>query len=147
MAFIIKDFGGPLTTYASLYIAHNNMSPDDISGILQLQPTDKQVKGDIICLPSKKIKVAAISYWKLSTESLVQSEYMEPHLDWLIQQLLPVKDQIISLQKIPDILMRLRCIWCSGEENNGINFTAEQIKRLAELNMDCSFGLYFDSDS
>jgi hypothetical protein len=148
MALIIEEFEGPLTTYAEMTIyCPESMLSDDVSDMLQLQPTRKRTKGDIICRPSGRIVTTMKkSYWSLCTESLVKSGDMDVHLDWLLNRIVPVKEQIISLQKIPGISMNIRCIWCSGESDTGINLAAEQIKRLAELNLDCSFGLYFDSE-
>jgi hypothetical protein len=119
------------------------MSSDYVSDVLQIQPTYKQTKGDVLCLPSRKIKIAATSHWYLSTEKLIRSENMETHLDCLLAIIMPVKNKILDLQKVPGHTMWIRCIWCSEEVDTGVNFTIEQIKQLAELNISCSFGLYF----
>ena len=144
MAYIIKESEGPLTTYAQLYIGlpENNISPDDISDVLQLQPTDKRMKGDVVRRP-RKTMVAPKSFWLLSTRKLICSENMETHLDYLLDIIMPIKDKILDLQKSAGVSMWIRCIWCSEDDDTGVNFTVEQIKQLAELNISCSFGLYF----
>jgi hypothetical protein len=120
------------------------MSPDNISGMLELQPTTKWIKGSLVCRLSGAVGIASANFWALSTEHLVQSKNIEPHLDWLLDRLMPVKDQIISLQKVPGVSMRISCFWSSEEDNIDISFTAVQIKKLAELNMVCSFAFYLD---
>jgi hypothetical protein len=145
MALIIEEGSGGLTTYAQMQIyIPEYMSPDNISDMLRLQPTDKKVKGDIVCRPSgRKVITVPISYWLLSTRHLLKHANMETHLEWLLNCLMPARDQILALQKVPGIFMQVRCILNSEERNT--NFTAEQVKKLAELNTECFFVLYFDT--
>jgi hypothetical protein len=146
MALIIEEGSDRLTTHAKMRIfIENDMSPDDISGMLRLQPTDKKVKGDIVCRPSgRKVITVPTSYWLLSTRCLLKHSNMETHLEWLLNRLMPAKEQILALQKVPGISMWVRCILDSEERNT--KFTADQMKKLAELNMENSFVLYFDED-
>jgi hypothetical protein len=150
MALIVEKSGESLTVYARIiiYCTESMLLPDDITDMLQLQPTEKRVKGDVICRPSGRIVTTMKkSYWSLCSENLVKSGDMDAHLDWLLKRIVPVKEQIISLQKIPGISMNIRCFWCSRESDTGIDFTTDQIKDLAELNLNCSFVFYFDSDT
>jgi hypothetical protein len=138
MAQFIEDV---VTAYAEMYIAGPE-SPDDISGMLQLQPTGK---GGVICRsPRRKKTTAEAGNWVLSTWNMVRSEDMNVHLDWLLHRLMP---EIITLQKVPGISMRIRCVRGSSECGTDAHLTAEQIKKWAELNIDCSFELYSDRDA
>jgi hypothetical protein len=145
MALVTDGVVGSRAAYAEMYIAApENMSLVGVSDMLHLQPRGK---GDSICRPSgRRDKTAEVSYWVLSTRNMTESEDMVVHLGCLLDRLMPLKDEIISLQKLPDVSMRIRCIWGSKKADTGVYFLTEHIKKWAELNMDFTFELYSDSD-
>jgi hypothetical protein len=148
MDLVIEDVLDSLAIYAEMHVAlPENMSPDDVSDILELPPTKKQKKGNIICRPSGRIvRTMEQGCWVLCTENQVKSGNMDVHLEWLLNRLMPAKDQILTLQKVPGLSMRVRCVWGSKECDTGADFTVEEIKKWAELNLGFSFELYSDSD-
>jgi hypothetical protein len=139
MEQVIEEVVGPDTVFAEMRVAvPEDMPPDDISGVLQLQPTGR---GSGICRASERKKAA----WVLSTWDRVKSGKMNVHLKWLLHLLMPVKYRIVTLQKVPGISMRVRCVWGSKECDTSAYFSPEHIKKWAELNMDFTFELYSDS--
>jgi hypothetical protein len=109
MAQVIKNVVGPDTVFAEMRITvPEDMSPKDISDILQLQPTGR---GSVICRASERKKTT----WVLSTWDMVKCGDMDVHLDWLLHRLMPVKEQILTLQKAPGLSMLVRCVWGSTD--------------------------------
>ena len=65
------------------------------------------------------------------------------HLVWLLKQLVPAKEQILALQEKAGITMGVNCIWWSAFGDGGPTLWPEQMRGLADLNLECSFDVAF----
>jgi len=68
------------------------------------------------------------------------------HLDWLLGQILPRADVLRELQETAGISMNVNCIWWSATGGGGPTLWPEQMRRLADLNLECSFDVSFYDD-
>ncbi len=118
-------------------------SYERISSMLALTPTTAQNLGEEI--PTiRGTRIAKTTMWSLSSEAQVFSKDIRHHLDWLLELL--DSQRISALQQCRGIKMFVCCIWWSACGHGGPTLWPEQMKRLAELNLECSFDVYFFPD-
>lgn len=62
-----EDYPTYARTYAGLRIYHDKMNPDRIIGMLEIHPSQTQVKGRVQIKPSGRVFTPPIGGWFLST--------------------------------------------------------------------------------
>lgn len=130
-------------TYAALLVYPEVLNPTAISERLRLVPTQLSVKGVDEATPSGRVRPAPKSLWALSSEGQVDSLDLRRHLDWLIEKLMPVKQQVLELQLVPGTRMNINCIWWSAHGTGGPALWPEQMAAIAELGLECAFDISF----
>lgn len=125
-----------------LTVYPEHVHPDEITRILQLEPTKKNIIGTKITNSHGRTREITIAGWFLSSEQYVQSKDIRDHLDWLLSKVLLSKNGLIQLQNIEGIKMGIDCVWWS-KGSGGPTLWPEQMKVMADLNLECSFDFYF----
>lgn len=129
-------------------LAIYNVDPALVTRRLGVTPTMSQAIGIPRIMPSGKKDVGRINSWLLSTEdSHVVSKDIRTHLDWLLDRIEPAAAQLRELQQYPDVKMTIWCIWWEAE-GGGPTLWPEQMRRMANLNLECgfSFACYGDDE-
>lgn len=129
----------------SLLIYPDRVHPDDVSKILQLEPTKKNIVGTKITNSLGRTREITIAGWFLSSEQYVQSKDIRNHLDWLLNKILPSANGLAQLQSIDGVKMGVDCVWWS-KGNGGPTLWPEQMKIMADLNLECAFNISFFDD-
>jgi Domain of unknown function (DUF4279) len=120
--------------------------PTEITKRLQLEPSETSTVGEEKTSKSGRKRTAKNSVWSLSSEEHVQSRDVRRHLDWLLARLAPRGESIAELQNVPDVRMSVNCAWYSRSGHGGPTLWPEQMRQLAELNLEVSFDIYFLRD-
>ncbi len=123
-------------TFAALRIYSYALSPIEIGQHLHITPSDTnwsavdRVKSTGAMQPP--------NLWELSSESNVNSKDLRRHLDWLLSQVLPASEALRGLQSEPDVKMCVHCRWWSKLGGGGTTLWPEQMKAIADLNLELS---------
>lgn len=142
-----EDYGSCSFTKSDLYIFPGDLSPHLVTSELGLQPTDVNVRGMEITTKLGGKRIVRNNGWFLSSEGMVHSLDVRHHIDWLLRLLSDKKDELLALQLVPGLKMSVNCIWYSRSGMGGPTLWPEQMLALAELNLECSFDVYFfDND-
>jgi hypothetical protein len=128
-------------TYARLLIYHDDLNPDQITGLLDIQPTYSQVTGKTITRPSGKRFTPPIGLWSLSTEGEVDSRDVRRHLDWILDRLAG-KDEALKRLQAEGHRMQVSCYWVSAEGQGGPTLSPAIMRRLGELEVELWFDFY-----
>ncbi|MFU2315807.1 DUF4279 domain-containing protein [Rahnella sp. PCH160] len=132
--------------YAQLLIYPAHTHPNEVSEFLKLEATKINIVGDIITNSLGKTREVKLSGWFLSSELHVTSKDLRDHLNWFIEKLNPVETELRKLQSIDDVTMTLCCVWRSKYGHGGPVLWPEQMKSISDLNLECSFDVYFNSE-
>jgi hypothetical protein len=108
-----------------------------------MEPTESQNKGDEIPTVRGAIRVAKVTFWSLSSERYVSSKDVRAHLDWLLDRLTNSHHGLRELQEHHEVGMSVNCVWWSRGGHGGPTLWPEQMRQLAELNLECSFEVQF----
>lgn len=153
----MKDISSHLTPYvdeyetcsetrAELRIYTGELDPASVTERLGLKPSDVNTKGTTNVSKSGRERVVPLNAWFLTSEGEVNSLDSRRHLDWLLQKLRPAKDALLALQEEPEVRMAVTCTWYSAFGHGGPTLWPEQMSRLAEVNLECGFDIYFPDD-
>ncbi|WP_264044067.1 DUF4279 domain-containing protein [Pectobacterium carotovorum] len=129
-----------------LSIYPGEMHPDNISGLLNIEPTEKFIVGDEITNSLGRTRKVKISSWFLSSENDVKSKDLREHIDWVIDKLSASHSGLRELQSTSGVQMTLRCVWLSAHGEGGPVLWPEQMRALADLDLECSLNIYFFPD-
>lgn len=120
-------------TYCVLRIISKTISPDYISNMLEIDPTEKHEIGEII-----KNKITHESNkWMLDSKR-TKSKDCRRHIDWVIDQVKTKKQEVIELQA-QGARVVLLCAWESELGIGGPAISPKQMTRLADFNIDLVF--------
>jgi hypothetical protein len=125
-------------TYAYFWVEGFECSLDTISSVLNLQPTDFHLKGDVISEVNQRFRKR--SSWKFQS-SLPRSEpFQDSHLENLLTVLKDRKEAIAQLNKNYEV--GINCVGYYTNVNPGFHMSADLIKSYAELGLSIDFDLY-----
>jgi hypothetical protein len=130
-------------TLAELRIYGDQLDPDLITVCLGVRATSTQKKGETHTNSLGRTWTAKIGGWFLSSEHQVSSKDLRRHLDWLLAILLPRADELRSVQEMDGMIMSVNCIWWSRGGQGGPTLWPEQMRALADLDLECGFDIAF----
>jgi len=124
-------------TLAELRIYSNVIAPTEISRRLGLRPSSSVEKGQVPAVTrTGRSNVGQTNSWILSSDGKMTSRDARRHLDWLLDQLEPVKAELVVLQDTNDVQMHVMCIWWSAFGHGGPIFWPSELLRLSALNLE-----------
>jgi hypothetical protein len=131
-------------TRAMLKIYGKNLDPAAVTSALRLDPSGTQRMGDVRTgAGGIQSRPCPVGGWFLSSEGAVESKDVRRHLDWLLAHLLPKKRELEVLQQQPGVTMGVDCVWWSAAGQGGPTLWPEQMRVMADLNLECSFDVAF----
>ncbi len=139
---IDTHYGSCKFCYVSLVI-YLNSSTNIVTSELGLTPSFEQNKGQKLTNSRNKTRIAKNTYWLLSSENHITSKDLRHHLDWLLTQLKTKYSKLLGLQRQEGVIMAVNCVWW-GFGSGGPTLWPEQMAKLADLNLECSFSIYMD---
>jgi hypothetical protein len=131
-------------TFASLRLYGDDLVPDDVSRLMNLQPTDAAPKGFRTPAPRGKVRLAPTGRWILSTEDQICSTVVEDHLEWLLDRLDAAGVKPLDLPGVShaDIF----CYWLSATGHGGPVVSPDVLGRLAGYRLLLGFDIYFGGE-
>lgn len=126
-------------TFVTLRIYSDTIIPEEITNILQVQPSESVTKGEVYGINSKKVR--KINGWFLTSESFVNSKDCRRHFDFLADKIMPIKNKLKALQN-KDCEIDISCFWSSENGQSGPTLSPKQLKKLAELELEIWFDIY-----
>jgi hypothetical protein len=133
------DYKTCSTTYATLRII--GLNPDEVTLRLGLSPTDSFVRGDV-----RHAAPMRHDGWFLDSKDAVDSKDVRRNLDWILDQLTPQRDALRALIE-RGAKIDITCYWVSARGHGGPIISTVQSKKLAELEIDVSYDVYFATPS
>lgn len=144
-----RDDGDASTerTCAQLLIYTGTNRPSLATELLGMTPTRMVVEGQRGQLNRLgRVPVGKINAWFLSSEDHVDSKDLRRHLDWLTARLQGSGDALRRLQAIEGVRMYVYCPWWSRLGGGGPTLWPEQMRALADLNLECTIDFADYSD-
>jgi hypothetical protein len=138
------DYSTCSECYADLAIYPGDFPVEEISNFLNVSATKINIVGARSVNSVGRERVVKKPAWFLSSKFDVVSKDLRDHIDWIVGKLKNSPDKLASLQGMDAMKMTLVCVWRSRYGHSGPVLWPEQMKALADLNLECSFDIYFD---
>lgn len=142
MTPIDKDYETCAECYVNLCIYPDHMHPDQISSLLNIKPTEKNIAGTSVINSIGRVREVKISSWFLCSHEYVKSRDLRDHVDWLSSKLNKSINELKHLQATDGIKITLSCIWRPMYGDGGPVLWPKQMKAIADLNLECSVEIY-----
>jgi hypothetical protein len=134
------DYPSCERTKAVFRIHCRTNTPASISTLLNIEPSDTVEVGVAKTLPSGKIgAIGAVNLWMLDSENHVESKDLRRHLDWLLNEIKPAASRIGELREA-GVVMDIWCVWWSSTGDGGPTIWPDQMRQIAELDLELSIG-------
>ena len=133
-------------TDVALRIYPGDRDPDWVTAALGVQPTSVNRKGEQRTSSIGRVRTIPKNAWFLSSQGNVVSRDARRHLDWLLDSLAPAADRVRALTEDETVSIDVMCVWWSAAGHGGPLLSPEQMSRLAEMNLDLGFDIYFLPD-
>lgn len=140
---VAEDYESCAECYVKLVIYAGNEHPDTVTLLMQVKPTHINIEGDEVKNSRGLIRRIKSSSWILSSENMIQSKDLRDHIDWLVNEIFPSRKSLKQVQAIEGIKMTVKCVWFSLLGHSGPVLWPEQMRALADLDLECSFDIYF----
>jgi uncharacterized protein DUF4279 len=140
---IDPDYDTCEETRAKLLIYPTDLLHEQVTKLIGIQPTQAHNKGDCHKSSYGKISVAPLTLWCLSSEGIISSRDLRDHLNWLLDRVEPAKSELFRLRSEHRGSMRFDCIWWSKFGQGGPTLWPEQMRRIADLDIECGFDISF----
>ncbi|MDR9877203.1 DUF4279 domain-containing protein [Pseudomonas allii] len=140
---VSTDYETCAECFVRLMIYPGDIHPSEISNIMHVQPTQITVIGEKVKNSRGVTREVKSSSWFLSSEGNVQSKDLRDHIDWLVREIQPHRESLGLVQQIDGVKITLKCVWFSLLGHSGPVLWPEQMKALADLDLEVSFDVYF----
>lgn len=122
-----------------LILRGKSVDPDEVTSLLGIVPDTKHKVGEIHGQNQEMVWETGL--WLLDSSGHIQSEDIEKHIAWVLDQLEPMKLTLATIRTKPDIHIVLKMIFSLFSANWETKITNRTIDRLAELKipLDISF--------
>jgi hypothetical protein len=128
---------------AQLVVYPDSLTSEDVTGILECDPTDAVNRGDI---RNTSGKVYPKTVWALSSEQSVISKDLRDHVDWLLSTVALSESKSQKLATDEGLRLAVKCIWWSKSGTGGPTLWPEQMSALANFDLECTFDICFFGD-
>lgn len=130
----------PYPPYADLVIVGKNLDPEIITNMLEIIPSRSHKKND-----KKKDGIREFSngVWELSSQGQQESVDVNDHLNWLTNQLLPVKNILTLISSMEEVeIIRISIFWIMPSTNEVLILEPELLRKLAEFEIQIVYDIY-----
>jgi len=138
----IDEYSACSETFSALRVYHDSISPSEVTARLGIRPTRQAVKGE---RRGKSGKLFANNGWFLESSKSVDSRDSRRHIDWIVDQLWDRKKEIQKMLQ-EGFKIDISSFWVSASGNGGPIISPYQMARLADLQIEAWWDIYFPSD-
>jgi len=124
--------------YATLVLRGKYLDPRSVTEELGIIPSRSFKRGD----RRTEAKKWPHGYWALTSSGNIESMDLALHLQWLIDQLEPVKPTLVRLLKESKISAVISCFWTLQTSHDGLSFNYTLLGRIAALGLNVEFDVY-----
>ncbi|GAB6907964.1 conserved hypothetical protein [Desulfosarcina cetonica] len=128
-------------TYAGFRISGDFLDPVEITNQLHISPSFSCMKGDEINSRGGKI-TRPTGIWSLESKEKVKSTSLELHLKQLVEQLEPVRANLVKYIEDSDTRVDIVCFWASATGHGGPILSRDILSRISCLCENISFDFY-----
>lgn len=131
----------PYPPWADLVITGKDLDPKLITKIIGFSPHRYHKRND-----KKKdgIREWPNGAWIFSSKGQINSTDVVSHINWLANQLIKVKDQLVGISRFDDLEVKIHVFWIMPSTHEVISISSDLLNQLASINIKVQFSIYSD---
>jgi hypothetical protein len=126
--------------YIRFFIKGEDIDPDEISNRVGIIPAYKYKSGDLHGKNNQMVR--KIGLWSITSSGMVNSSDLQLHIEWLLDILEPVKNQLNSIISKPDVYAEISCIFNLFSIEWDSRLEPSLLDRIAALNIKFRISIY-----
>lgn len=130
-----------IETYSTLRVFSDDIAPEEITRVLQIEPSESFQKGDNFSHGKLRRKTNG---WFYSTEKLCDSKDTRRHID-LVLSMLEGKEQAVHRFQLQGCELDITSYWVSTGQG-GPWLMPQQMLKLGSLGIEVSWDIYFSGE-
>lgn len=134
---IANDFEG--VVYASLTFTAKDLDPAKISETLGMKPELSFKRGEV---RKDGKRIWSHGAWHVSSSDNINSKDLIVHINWMIDQLNPVKEELAGIVSQKEMNSLISCFWIMPQGPNQLQFSPEMLYALSEFGINVEFYFY-----
>jgi hypothetical protein len=124
--------------YATLILRGNGLNPQEVTESLGLSPSMSFKRGD---WRNEKDQWKH-NFWSLSSQHKIHSSNLATYLEWLLNQLEPIKPSFLEILNKKEIEAEISCFWIFPNNHDNLVLGPELIRKVTELGLGLSIEFY-----
>jgi hypothetical protein len=132
-----------INTYAYFWVSDFDCNPDEITKLLNIEPSAITIKGELINSQNGRTRIR--STWEFRSRLPNTEPFQDAHIENLLSALTDKAEAIEKLQS--NFSTGISCVGYYDNTNSGFHLSSDLIKRCAALNLSIDFDLYNYSTS
>lgn len=129
-------------TYASFRLVGGDVDPQAVEISTRLTGDFGAAKGRTRRSRSGSEIRQQTGVWYISSKGHVESTSPERHLRYLLDELEPVKEKLLSVAREQSATADFFCYWSAASDQGGPGISAETLRRMGELGAILAFDIY-----
>jgi len=125
--------------YVKISIRGKGLIPQEVTNSLGLTPSISFSQGDY----RNKTDKWKHNYWSFSSQDKIQSLDLASHLEWIINQIEPVKAKFLEILNKNDIAAEIRCFWILPSDHEALSLNVDLIKKIADLGIKMEIDIHY----
>ena len=128
----------PPRVYATFMLRGKELDPQLVSELLGMTPTRSFKRGD----QRTEEKKWPHGFWGLTSDERIQSTDLALHIEWVINQLEPVRQKLVEIMSDKQIDAEISCLWMLSTSHDGLSVSAVLLERIASLGLKLNLDIY-----
>ena len=136
----MSDIESESNCYATFILRGKGLNPQEVTKSLNIHPSKSFQRGDYRTETDRWKH----NFWSFDSKGEVRSEDLSAHIQWLLDQLNPVKDKLVDILKGKDVVAvsEISCLWTLPTSHEGLVLSDEMIGQMASMGIKLNIEVY-----
>lgn len=124
--------------YATFILRGKELDPQVVTEQLGIIPSRSFKRGD----KRTEQKRWPHGFWGLTSDERIHSTDLASHIEWVTNQLEPVRQRLLELMDVKNIDAEISCFWILPTSHDGLSLSSELLERIASLGLKLNLDIY-----
>ncbi len=124
--------------FATFILKGKGLNPHEVTDYLGINPSKSFKRGEW----RNETERWTRNFWSLSSQDEVQSDDLSIHIEWILNQFEPVKNQLKNILNRNGVDSEISCFWIFQTDHEGLELSSKLISRIAFLGVKLNFDIY-----
>jgi Domain of unknown function (DUF4279) len=124
--------------YATLILRGKELDPQVVTDQLGIKPSKSFKRGD----KRTEQKKWHHGFWGLTSDEVIQSTDLADHIEWLMNQIEPVRQNLLKIMNEKDINAEISCLLILSTDHDELYLKPEILYKISSLGLQLNLDIY-----